>query len=159
MSIVISHLFFILLISAGILVILIAILTAQVFSLRRRFYFLFQKGDKNLEEILREQFKKLKQQEEKLEQVLEDVTELKKISQKSFQKIGIVRFNPFKEVGGNQSFSIALLDANNNGFVITSHYGRELSRVYAKPVLKGKSQYSLSKEEQEAIEKAIQSEP
>jgi len=154
----ISHLFFIFIIGPGILVILIAILIAQVLSLKRRLYFLFQKGDKNLEEILKEQFKRLEQQEEKLEQVLEDIAELKRISQKSFQKIGVVRFNPFREVGGDQSFSIALLDANNDGFVITSHYGRESNRVYAKSILKGKSQYSLSREEQEAIEKAIQSE-
>ena len=58
-------------------------------------------------------------------------------------------------MGGNQSFVIALLDAENNGFVISSLFVKEASRVYAKTIKKGKSDYSLSKEEQEAIAKAI----
>ena len=79
---------------------------------------------------------------------------MKKNSQKSFQKISLIRFNPFKGVGSDQSFSIALLDLDNNGFVLTSIYGQEGNRIYAKPVSNGKSEYSLSKEEEEAIEKA-----
>ena len=73
----------------------------------------------------------------------------------SIQKTGVVRFNPFSEIGGDQSFSIALLNKNNDGLVITSLYTRERNRVYAKPIIKGKSQYLLSKEEKEALEKAI----
>lgn len=66
-------------------------------------------------------------------------------------KIGITRFNPFKEMGGDQSFSIALLDEENSGAVITSYYGRELNRVYAKTIQKGVSKQELSQEEKEAI--------
>jgi hypothetical protein len=71
--------------------------------------------------------------------------------------VGLVRFNPFGEVGGDQSFSIALLDSDHNGFVITSHYAREASRIYAKPVKNGKSTYALSEEEKGAIKEAINS--
>ncbi len=66
----------------------------------------------------------------------------------------MVRFNPFKEIGGDQSFSIALLDSNNDGIVITSLYGREGNRVFGKPIKNGKSRYLLSGEEKKAIEQA-----
>jgi len=105
----------------------------------------------NFKEIL-SQFKNLEKNFEKLSQELEN---LKKESKWSLQKVGIVRFNPFKEVGGDQSFSIALLDGNDNGIVITSLYSREGNRVYGKPIENGKPSYSLSEEEREAIKKAI----
>lgn len=110
-----------------------------------------KKEPENLQEIL-SQFKNLKENFEKFSEELE---KLKKESKFSIQKIGIVRFNPFFEIGGNQSFSVALLDGNNTGFVITSLYTREGNRIYAKPIVDEKSQYLLSKEEKEAIEKAI----
>ena len=88
------------------------------------------------------------------EKLSEELENLKKESKFSVQKIGIVRFNPFSEVGGDQSFSIALLDGNDNGVVITSLYTREGNRVYGKPIKNGRSEYSLSNEEKEVIEKA-----
>ena len=109
-----------------------------------------KKEPENLKEVLA-QFRDLEKNFEKISQELEN---LKKESKFSVQKIGIVRFNPFSEVGGDQSFSIALLDGNNNGIVITSLYSREGNRVYGKPIKAGQSEYSLSKEEKEAIEKA-----
>ena len=86
---------------------------------------------------------------------LEALEEEAKKSRDSLQKVGMVRFNPFGEIGGDQSFCIAVLNNNNDGFVITSHYGREANRVYAKPVSQGKSQYQLSTEERRAIDEAI----
>ena len=110
-----------------------------------------KKEPENLEEVL-SQFKKLENNFETLSQELEN---LKKESKFSVQKVGIVRFNPFSEVGSDQSFSIALLDSNDNGVVITSLYSREGNRVYGKPIKNGQSEYLLSAEEKEAIEKAI----
>lgn len=75
---------------------------------------------------------------------------------KCIQKIGIVRYNAFENVGSDLSFSLAVLDEENNGYVLNSIYARENSNIYAKPIINGKSTYVLSKEEQEAIEKAIQ---
>ena len=74
---------------------------------------------------------------------------------KAVTKVGIVRYNPFKDIGGDQSFSIALLDDSDSGIVVTSHYGRDANRVYAKPLEKGKSKYSLSQEEEQAIAEAL----
>lgn len=109
-----------------------------------------KKEPENLKEIL-PQFQDLKKNFERISQELES---LKKENKFNVQKIGIVRFNPFSEVGGDQSFSIALLDGNDDGVVITSLYSREGNRVYGKPIQNGKSQYPLSEEEKQAIEKA-----
>jgi len=109
-----------------------------------------KKEPENLEEIL-SWFKDLA---EKCEKIYQELKNLKKESKFSIQKVGIVRFNPFKEVGGNQSFSIALLDGNDNGVIITSLYTREGNRVYGKPIKGGESDYQLSEEEKEALKKA-----
>ncbi len=71
------------------------------------------------------------------------------------QKASVVRFNPFRDTGGDSSFSVALLDGNLNGIVITGLHTRERTRVYIKPVQKGKSSYEISKEEERAIADAI----
>jgi len=76
---------------------------------------------------------------------------LKKNFNKTIQGVGVVRFNPFPGVGGNQSFSLAILDGNKDGAIITSYYSREGSSVYAKEIKKGKSDHSLLKEELKAI--------
>jgi len=73
----------------------------------------------------------------------------------SLKHVGVVRFNSFKDVGGNQSFALALLDEGKNGVVISSLYGREANRTYAKPIEAGTSGYQLSEEEGEAIQKAL----
>jgi hypothetical protein len=75
---------------------------------------------------------------------------------KSVQHIGILRFNPYSDAGGDQSFALALMDENKNGFVISSLYSRESNRIFAKPIEAGQSRYQLSREEKEAIEKAVQ---
>ena len=109
-----------------------------------------KKEPKDLKEVLK-QFKALKTDFNRLFQEFKD---LKENHQFAIQKIGIVRFNPFSEIGGDQSFSVALLDENNDGLVITSFYTREGNRVYGKPIKQGVSQYALSKEEIKAIEMA-----
>lgn len=71
------------------------------------------------------------------------------------QRIGIVRFNPFSDTGGSQSFSLALLDGEDNGIIVTSLYGRTGNRWYIKSIKAGKgTDLELSKEEQTAIKKA-----
>jgi len=110
-----------------------------------------KKEPENFGEILA-YFRNLEKSFEKLSEGLEN---LKKESKFSVQKVGIVRFNPFSEVGSDQSFSIALLNGNNDGVVITSIYAREGNRVYGKSIKAGLSKYSLSDEEKKAISKAM----
>lgn len=109
-----------------------------------------KKEPENVKEVV-EQVKKL---ELSLADISKELAELKAENKFHFQKIGFVRYNPFPGVGGDQSFSLALLDKNNDGIVITSLFSREGNRVYAKTVEKGKSSYPLSDEEKQALEKA-----
>ena len=115
-------------------------------------FFQKKKKPENLKEIL----KKFEGLEKKIERISEELENLKKEGKFNFQKIGIVRYNPFSGVGSNQSFSIALLDGNNDGLVITSIYARDGNRVYAKPIKAGVSEYSLSDEEKKAINLALE---
>ncbi len=113
-------------------------------------FFKKKKEPKDFKEIL-SQLNELKENFANISRELEKVKEKNAFS---VQKIGIVRFNPFKESGGNQSFSIALLDDRNNGVTISSLYGRERNRVFAKPIKNSLSTYTLSEEEKRAIIKA-----
>ena len=110
-----------------------------------------KKEPQNLKEVLGI----LKKLEVALDKTSKELADLKQSNKKNLQKVGMVRFNPFKEGGGDQSFSIAILDASDSGFVITSLYSNANNRVYAKPILNGVSVYLLSQEEKEAISKAI----
>jgi hypothetical protein len=71
------------------------------------------------------------------------------------RRVGLVRYDAFEDVGGRLSFSCALLDDHGSGVVMTSINGRADTRVYAKPVTEGQSQYNLSLEEEEAIGQAL----
>jgi len=84
--------------------------------------------------------------------------EVKKLEEEGalhVQKVGLVRFNPFRETGGDHSFSLALLNAKNTGILLTSLHTRERTRVYIKAVKKGKSEYEFSQEEKKALSKAL----
>lgn len=87
----------------------------------------------------------------KIEKELENIGNIIK---NSFQKSAIIRYNPFKDTGGNQSFSLALLDLDNNGYILTSMHSRESSRVYAKAIIKGKTTHNLSAEELKVLSEA-----
>jgi len=101
----------------------------------------------NVDEILVE-FKKVK---DKCQKLAAKVDRLEEKNRQNIGKVGIVRFNPFEGFGGNQSFSLAMLNENDCGVAITSLFSRDGNRVYAKPIKNGESQYALSKEEKEAI--------
>lgn len=96
--------------------------------------------------------KKLKVLEDRLLKTRKELEETKGKLKLSLSKVALVRFNPFKEIGGNQSFSVAFLNHHDDGVIITSHFGRETNRVYAKQVIKGKAEHQLSKEEEEAYQ-------
>ena len=75
--------------------------------------------------------------------------------ERCLKNVGIVRFNAFDDIGGEQSFAVALLDAQRNGILVSSLYGRQDSRLYAKGIVKGQGERPLSGEEQRAMEKAL----
>lgn len=97
----------------------------------------------DLKSILDQLLKQLKESEEQSVRV-----------KNAIQKIGLVRFNPFGDTGGDQSFALCLLDGRDSGIVILSLHLREGTRVYVKRIKEGKSRYELSKEEKQAIDEA-----
>ncbi len=80
---------------------------------------------------------------------------LEGLQRTAFQRVGLVRFNPFEETGGNQSFALALLDAAGNGWILSSLHARSGTRVYAKVVSGGKADSAVSDEELAAIRQAM----
>lgn len=113
-----------------------------------------RKNDVNMEKLLIDCVAKAESIEDKYEKILEIVQDMQKNMKYCCQKVGIVRYNPFEEMGGNLCFSIAILDAEDTGIVINGIHSRTGTFTYAKPVELGVSTYILSKEEQEAIDKA-----
>jgi hypothetical protein len=116
--------------------------------------FKFLRRNKKQPENLNEVLKELTKLAEKNAELEKEIVKLKTETQFFFKKVGFIRYNPFDNLGGDQSFSLALLDSNDNGFVITSLFSREGNRVYAKTIKSGQSGYSLSGEEKQALEKA-----
>ena len=118
---------------------------------------IFFKGKKaeDLEEIVSEILKKQRDTEDKIKEILERIIKLDNVALCSIQKVGIVRFNPFQETGGNQSFSLAFLNQKDDGVVVSSYHSKEGTRIYTKPIRNGDSKFPLAKEEERAIKKAI----
>lgn len=112
-----------------------------------------------IDEVLESQVGRIDTLHEEVRELRETLRRVELIQATTLQRVGIVRFNPFNDVGGNQSFAIALLDARDNGIVISSLFVRDSSRIYAKPVHNGESEYQLTEEEALAIEYARTSKP
>jgi hypothetical protein len=105
----------------------------------------------NLEELLDRQLELAEGTAARVEDLECQQTELREAMRRTIQRVGLVRFNPFSDTGGDQSFSIALLDGEGDGLVVSSLFSRSDTRVFAKPVQRGLSKYHLTEEEQQAI--------
>lgn len=98
--------------------------------------------------------------DKEIQELFEISNQIHTLALKSIHKVGVVRFNPFKDIGGDQSFAIALLDGKNSGLVISSLHTREGTRIYSKPILKEDSEkYTLTEEEKAAIKSAVTIKP
>ena len=127
-----------------------------VFMLKQRFNDFFNVGKgEGLEGVLAEQGKKTRDMAEDLKKLRNDVARIDIMAEASVQKVGMVRFNPFDDTGGDQSFAVAMLDSADNGIAVSSLHSREGTRVYAKQIIKGESRNHLTDEEKEAIRRAI----
>jgi hypothetical protein len=141
-------------------VVVLAIIFAWLFALSFifgrtfSFYNRLTKGvvGKNLKEILEEILSTEKKQQEDVKRIFERLERIENDGLLHIQKVGLVRFNPFADTGGDQSFVLALLDGKNSGVVVTSLHGRVGTRWYAKNIKEGKGEnYELSEEEEKAI--------
>ncbi len=113
-------------------------------------------GQEGLEELL-ERLRRLDSETGQREIVQTALRELELRQQHSYQTAGLVRFNPFSDMGGDQSFALAILDSFGDGFVMSSLHGRTATRIYAKTVKHGQSGQTISAEEQAAIAQAMRS--
>lgn len=139
-----------------ILTIFLIIMLFKMNKIKKR-YNLFMSGfyeNKDLEKILETMVNQVKYQEGKSIDLGKRLGIIENNIKYSIQKAGIIRYKAFDNIGGDQSFSIALLDKNDNGFVITSIYNDGLSSMYGKEIKEGKSGHRLSEEELKVLEYA-----
>lgn len=106
----------------------------------------------NLEEVLKEILKEEKLTKKEIDKIKKEVKEVAKQEEFGLQKVSLVKFNPFSDLGGDQSFSLALLDGHDQGLVITGLHGRKTTRVYTKII--NDEDVKLSEEEKKAIKQA-----
>lgn len=110
---------------------------------------------KNMESLIAELTKKTKELEEERKKTELQITSIDKRLAQSIRNIETVRFNPFPQVGGNQSFAMSLLNDEGNGVVISSLYSRDRTSLFAKPIKAGQSEFELTKEEKSVLKKSI----
>lgn len=110
----------------------------------------------NLEELLYRYAHDVRELENKVRDVLAQQEKVLQDIYLSAGPVGVVRYNAFPDLGSDLSYSVAMLNRAGDGVVMSSIFGREESRTYAKPVVAGTSTYPLSEEEKEAIQKALQ---
>ena len=104
----------------------------------------------NLDEMLRDYLRDVKEIKRDNSEIKAYYTKLDSDIASCIQKVGLVRYNAFRDVGSDLSFAIALLDGNDTGVILNGLYGSDSSNIYAKPVKPGKSTYQLSEEEKYA---------
>ena len=128
---------------------------AKIKKLKNKYYkFMNGLSGANIEDILEDCLEKVNGVMDKNREIELQINSIERNMYYCVQKVGVVRYNAFDNVGSDLSFSIALLDNNDDGLVISSLYSRDSSSTYAKPVLKSKSKYALSAEEIKAIDVA-----
>lgn len=109
----------------------------------------------NIERILMGHIDEVRAMVRKFEELESENRRLDVLVNNSLQRIGVVRYSAFADMGSDLSYAVALLDNHNNGVVFSSLFARDDSRCYAKPIIDGKSTYVLSKEEEQAIAQAM----
>lgn len=146
-----------------VLLVLFILQTSRLGNLERRYRALA--GDSSgagtgdapsLGDLLTNQTQRLDRTGKDLSSLSGVVNTMEKTVKSSVQHVGLVRFNPFQETGGDQSFALALLDGRGDGIVISSLHSRAVTRFYAKPIKGGTPQLSLSTEETQAVQKALE---
>ena len=112
------------------------------------------KKAKDLEDLFIQFAKDLKELQNSRDNLSKNIANIETKVKASIRGLSTVRFNPFKDSGGNQSFAIALLNEDGDGVIISSLYSRERMSVFAKPIKNNTSEYDLTNEETEALKKA-----
>lgn len=110
--------------------------------------------NKGIDNFLKEIFEKNNQIERDIYKLYKASKEINNIATRSLSRVSMIRYNPFGDTGGDQSFSIALLDLKDNGLVLSSLHSRSGTRIYSKPIISGQSNHHLTEEEIEVMRRA-----
>jgi Protein of unknown function (DUF4446) len=141
-----------------VLLVLVLFLARQTGRLRRRLDALTRGSDGgSLDTVLESHLDRVHAVASELDQLSARSAVLEAANRRSIQRVGLIRYNPFEDTGGNQSFALALTDAQGNGLVVSSLHSRTGTRVYAKAISGGRADGALSAEEAEALRVAIES--
>lgn len=141
-------------------VLVVLYLLAQLMRLRRRYAFLLRTDQtKDLGELFADNGRRIERLEGAHESLKALAAGIAEKQRRSLQGVGIVRFDAFDDVGGQQSYAVALVDEAGNGVIVSSVYSRNDSRTYAKEVRGGRCPQTLSSEEQEALDIAVGTNP
>jgi hypothetical protein len=108
----------------------------------------------SLESVLDDHVRQVREATERVQDLDTMVMRVERSNRSHLQRVGFLRFNPFRDTGGDQSFALALTDEGGNGVVISSLHSREVTRVYAKPLAAWETSYQLTEEEQQVILRA-----
>lgn len=138
------------------LIILIIILIVQIKNLDTRYKkFMKGKNGDELEQVIYERFAELDIMQQIATQHALEIKNLKRQFRSSYSKVGMVKYDAFKEMGGTLSFALALLNDRNSGFILNCMHSREGCYTYVKEIINGESYIALSEEEKEALKNAI----
>jgi hypothetical protein len=141
-----------------VLLVMVVVLARRTARLDRRIASLTKGGDgTTLESTLHANLEKVATLARGVDELASRSAMLERVQRRAIQRVGLVRFNPFEDTGGNQSFALALLDQHGDGVVVSSLHARALTRVYGKAIANGKAEAALSDEEAEALRQALAS--
>jgi hypothetical protein len=148
----------ILLITIVLLILWSSVLSFFIFNNVNHYNKLISKAkDADLKKLLEELIKSEELNKKDIKRIYLLIDAINKDSLTHLQKLGLVRYNPFNDTGGDHSFSLSTLDGNGNGFVLTGLHTRDKTRFYIKSIKEGKATRELSNEEVRAIELAVKS--
>lgn len=139
-----------------IMLIMLIVVMAKNSSLKKKYKtFMAGESGKNLEKAILDKFAAIDTLEENVDEIYKSIKAINSQLITAYQKIGLVKYDAFKEIGGKLSFVLVLLTAENNGFILNSmHSTKEGCYTYAKEVVNGEAFVILSEEEQQALEEA-----
>lgn len=150
---------YIIIAQAGLTLILMIAVIVCIIIMRKMYrrydYFMRGKDAESMEEMIVHQMNEIIELKSQDRANKDSIRIANKNSRASFQKIGVVKYNAFKGMGGNLSFALALLDYTNSGFVINSVHSREGCYLYLKEVDRGQTDVLLGNEEKVALEQAL----
>ena len=142
-----------------VLFVLVIVLFARLSALRSLYETMMRGGEsgQSMEKMLLSHIEETRHVAEENAKLRSENARIDELLKTAITRVGVVRFSAFQDMGSDLSYAVAMLDAYNNGVVFSSIFAREDSRCYVKPVENGKSHYTLTKEEEQALKNAIDS--